>query len=100
MTAGHLVQPRASDVVGLQGLGRRRLVGRGHGIGRRLLHAMFDQMRADGYDTVRFSSARFLSHAEALYRSVGFHDAPHPPGFPEHLKSFVYFMERPLVPEG
>lgn len=70
--------------------------GRGHGLGRALLLSMFEHMRADGYKTVRFSSARFLLHARALYESVGFHDIPSPTGFPEGLRDVVYFMEQPL----
>lgn len=71
--------------------------GRGHGLGRLLLEQMFEQMIADGYRRVAFSSARFLTHARLLYESVGFRDIPHPEGFPEHLRRFVYFMERPLL---
>ena len=66
--------------------------GRGHGIGRALLEEMFARMRADGYRTARFSSARHLSHARRLYESLGFRDIPAPEGYPD----FVYFMERPL----
>jgi GNAT superfamily N-acetyltransferase len=71
--------------------------GRGHGIGRLLLEEMFTAMIADGYHTVRFSSARFLTHARRLYESAGFHDIPHPDGFPQDWRDFVYFMERPLT---
>lgn len=70
--------------------------GRGRGFGRALLEAMFVAMRRDGYSIVRFSSARFLTHARKLYVSVGFQDIPHPPGFPDGAKEFVYFMEQPL----
>ena len=70
--------------------------GRGRGFGRALLETMFAAMRGDGYATVRFSSARFLTHARKLYEGVGFLDIPHPPGFPEKAKEFVYFMEQPL----
>lgn len=66
--------------------------GRGHGLGFALLTTMFDHMRADGYHTVRFSSARFLTHARALYERAGFHDIPSPEGAPDH----VYFMEQRL----
>lgn len=70
--------------------------GRGHSLGRKLLEAMFEHMRQDGYGTVRFSSARFLLHARKLYESVGFVDIPHPSDFPENLRDITYFMERPL----
>jgi len=71
--------------------------GRGHGLGRLLLERMFDAMIEDGYGTVMFSSARFLTHARRLYESVGFRDIPHPAGFPDKHRDFVYFMERPLI---
>ncbi|MEX0339196.1 MAG: GNAT family N-acetyltransferase [Arenibacterium sp.] len=71
--------------------------GRGHGIGRRLLNQMFEQMIADGYSRVRFSSATFLTHARAMYEAAGFAPIPHPDGFPAEWKPYVYFMERPLL---
>lgn len=71
--------------------------GRGHGLGKRLLLQKFDAMTADGCQTVIFLSARFLTHARRLYESVGFHDIPHPDDFPDNLRSFVYFMQRPLT---
>lgn len=70
--------------------------GRGHGLGQALLTTMFKQMAADSYSTVRFSSAKFLTHARKLYESVGFSDIPQPDTLPEFLRDFVYFMERPL----
>lgn len=71
--------------------------GRGLGLGRQLLDHMFESMIADGYRTVIFSSARFLTHARRLYESAGFQDMPYPDGFPGNLRHFVYFMQRPLV---
>ncbi len=70
--------------------------GRGHGLGRALLTKMLASMKSDGYAIARFSSARFLIHARALYEAMGFHDIPQPPDFPEELRETVYFMERPL----
>lgn len=70
--------------------------GRGHGIGSRLLDAMISQMIEDGYERVVFSSAIFLTHAKAMYEAAGFTNVPHPDGFPEEWKPYVYFMERPL----
>jgi len=70
--------------------------GRGHRLGHALLNKMLSQMKADQYARVRFSSAKFLNHARALYESAGFADIPQPEGFPDYLRDFVYFMERPL----
>ncbi|WP_157961945.1 GNAT family N-acetyltransferase [Acuticoccus kandeliae] len=66
--------------------------GRGHGVGEALLTGMLASMRADGYGTCRFSSARFLTAARRLYERMGFAEIPSPPGTPAH----VYFMERPI----
>lgn len=72
--------------------------GRGHGLGRLMLERMFEQMISDGYEKVVFSSAKFLTHARAMYESAGFVDMPHPPGFPDEWRQYVYFMERSLKP--
>ena len=71
--------------------------GRGHGIGGKMLECMFEQMVADGYQKVLFSSAKFLTHARAMYQKAGFEDAPHPDDFPDEWRDYVYFMERSLV---
>lgn len=74
--------------------------GRGHGLGRLMMARMFEQMILDGYEKVMFSSAKFLTHARAMYESAGFVDVPHPEGFPDEWRQYVYFMERPLDPAG
>lgn len=71
--------------------------GRGMGLGRRLLEQMFEQMAADGYKRVFFSSATFLTHAREMYENAGFVPIPHPAGFPDDWRDKVYFMERSLV---
>ncbi|MGA9411018.1 MAG: GNAT family N-acetyltransferase [Roseobacter sp.] len=72
-------------------------LGRGNGIGQKLLESMFDQMVVDGYRQVFFSSATFLTHARAMYKNAGFVDMAHPHGFPDAWRDKVYFMERSLV---
>ena len=71
--------------------------GRGHGIGRIMLEHMFECMVADGYEKVRFSSAKFLTHARSMYEAAGFTSCPHPESFPEQWRPYVYFMERDLL---
>ncbi len=71
--------------------------GRGHGLGGLMLAAMFENLVADGYRKVYFSSATFLTHARAMYEAAGFVSIPHPAGFPEEWLKRVYFMERTLV---
>ena len=70
--------------------------GRGHGLGRLMLERMFEQMISDGHKKVVFSSAKFLTHARSMYESAGFVDVPHPEGFPDEWRQYVYFMERSL----
>jgi GNAT superfamily N-acetyltransferase len=55
---------------------------RGHRLGERLMVAMLEQMKSDGYQTVVFNSARFLEHARRMYERLGFRDIPVPPGRP------------------
>ncbi|MGB7270757.1 MAG: GNAT family N-acetyltransferase [Albidovulum sp.] len=71
--------------------------GRGHGLGRKMLDRMFEQMATDGYARVFFSSATFLTHARAMYEDAGFVPMPHPAGFPDDWRDKVYFMERSLA---
>lgn len=71
--------------------------GRGHGLGRKMLDHMFEQMATDGYARVFFSSAIFLTSARAMYENVGFVPMPHPSGFPDDWRDKVYFMERSLA---
>lgn len=70
--------------------------GRGYGLGRKMLDHMFEQMAADGYTRVFFSSATFLTHARAMYENAGFVPMSHPPGFPDAWRERVYFMQRSL----
>ena len=70
--------------------------GRGHGLGRKLLDAMFEQMIADGYQRVFYSSATFLTHARTMYENAGFVPIAHPNGFPDEWRDKVYFMDRSL----
>lgn len=74
-----------------------RVGARGNSLGQKLLEGMFEQMVADGYSRVFFSSAAFLTHAREMYRSAGFVDMAHPHSFPETWRDKVYFMERSLV---
>jgi GNAT superfamily N-acetyltransferase len=71
--------------------------GRGHGVGGKMLDAMFKQMVEDGYGKVRFSSATFLTHARKMYEAAGFTSIPQPEGIPEVWRDRVYFMERDLT---
>ena len=71
--------------------------GRGHGLGRKMLGQMFEQMATDGYTRVFFSSATFLTHARKMYVNAGFLPMSHPADFPDDWRDKVYFMERSLT---
>ena len=70
--------------------------GRGHGLGQMMLDRMFEQMLADGYERVFFSSAKFLTHAKAMYERAGFVPMNHPSDLPDDWRDYVYFMQREL----
>jgi hypothetical protein len=58
---------------------------------------MFEQMVADGYTRVFFSSAAFLTHARTEYTNVEFVDKARTHSFPEAWRGRVYLMERSLA---
>lgn len=72
------------------------VAGRGYGISSKLLNRMFEQMAADGFKRVSYSSATFLTHARAMYETAGFVPLPHPQGFRDGRRDNVYFIERSL----
>lgn len=49
---------------------------RGRGLGRALLERLVADARAEGYRVARLETMPFMREAVALYRSVGFVDAP------------------------
>lgn len=71
--------------------------GRGHRLGRRLPDKMLEQLTADGYNLVCFSSATFLTHARAKYEDAGVVPMPQPQGFPNEWQDKVYVMERSIA---
>jgi GNAT superfamily N-acetyltransferase len=46
----------------------------GHGVGRALLTRLVDDATAEGYRTVRLETLRFMTAAQAMYRTFGFTD--------------------------
>jgi GNAT superfamily N-acetyltransferase len=69
---------------------------RGRGIGRALLERLLDDARAEGYDVARLETLSFMTDAHALYRSLGFHDAPmfdDSEAVEAGIESFTYYME-------
>ena len=71
---------------------------RRRGIGRALVEAAIEEMRAAGYSALRLDSARFMADAHALYRSAGFREiAPYSESeIPEEFRVHWVFMELSL----
>jgi len=72
---------------------------RRRGIGRALVQAAVEEMRAAGYLRLRLDSARFMTDAHSLYRAAGFREvAPYPESeVPAEFHAHWVFMELPLV---
>jgi GNAT superfamily N-acetyltransferase len=73
---------------------------RQQGLGRALIQGILQEARQAGYQFIRLDSARFMTEAHQLYRSIGFKEikayegSEIPPGFQDHW----IFMELPLTP--
>ncbi|HVO70855.1 MAG TPA: GNAT family N-acetyltransferase [Aggregatilineaceae bacterium] len=67
-------------------------------IGRALLQRLLDEAHYIGYTRMRLDSARFMTAAHALYRSVGFQEIEAYPEseIPASFQSNWIFMERSL----
>lgn len=49
---------------------------RGHGLGRRLLHALEEKARSLGYRKIHLETEKTLSEAQGLYRAFGYVEVP------------------------
>ncbi len=73
-----------------------RAEARGTGLGAALVAACLDHAKDCGARTMRLKTARFLTHAIALYRRLGFAECPPFASFPPEVRDVVMFMERPV----
>jgi len=71
---------------------------RRRGIGRALVDAVVEEMRAAGCARLRLDSARFMADAHSFYRAAGFREIePHPESdVPPAFHAHWVFMELPL----
>ena len=71
---------------------------RNRGLGRALLNQLLEEARKIGYERVRLDSARFMTSAQELYRSAGFHEIEAYEGseIPQEFQNHWIFMEREL----
>lgn len=74
---------------------------RGQRLGRSMLEELIGVARSVGYTTLRLDSARFMSEAQALYKSVGFRErSPYPESeIVEEWRQHWVFMEMSLREE-
>ena len=69
----------------------------GSGLGRRLVTALIDAARADGFRLMRLDTGNLMKEATTMYRSFGFKEcAPHL-DYPDKLMPYFVFMELPLT---
>jgi putative acetyltransferase len=69
---------------------------RGQHIGERLVEALFEQARAQGYKRLLLDTHCTMSSAHAIYRKLGFQVVDAPADCPEDIRQVVSFMERIL----
>ncbi len=67
--------------------------GRGHGIARRLMTALMDQARDDGYARVVLDTSRNLTAARALYAAMGLQERGPYQDIPAHALPHLIFFE-------
>lgn len=69
---------------------------RGHGAGRKLVEALLEAARGEGYRMARLDTAKLLTEATALYHAMGFVDRSPYLDYPDRFLPHLTFMERPL----
>ncbi len=72
---------------------------RGQGLGKALLQRLIDEAVSIGYTHLRLDSARFMTEAHHLYRSMGFTEIEPYEGseIPEEFHSYWMFMEKQII---
>lgn len=73
-----------------------RPVYRGQKIGEKLVRQLLGDARDMGYGRIDLSSHASMIPAHSIYRRLGFSDCDPPPGFPDHERHKVVFMEMAL----
>ena len=70
---------------------------RGNGTGKRLCEALIAQARIDGFHLMRLDTGILFHEAMKLYRSLGFVECEPYNEYPEQLRPFIVYMEKPLT---
>lgn len=66
---------------------------RGRGAARQLVDAALAQAQEIGYRRVRLDTLGFMTGAQTLYRTYGFHDIPPYLPLSDNLRQYIHFME-------
>ncbi|WP_022704062.1 GNAT family N-acetyltransferase [Pseudorhodobacter ferrugineus] len=69
---------------------------RNKGLARQISLALMDDARAAGYHTIRLDTARPLTGAIKLYRSLGFEERSPYHNLTPQMDHFIVYFERPL----
>lgn len=69
---------------------------RGHGAGRKLVDALLEAARTEGYTVARLDTAKLLTEAISLYHGMGFTDRSPYLDYPERFLPHLTFMERKI----
>ncbi len=88
----HALAPQTSEI-------KRLFVaphGRGHGIARRLMEALMNQARDDGFARVVLDTSRNLTAARALYAAMGLQERGPYQDIPPHALPHLIFFEATL----
>jgi GNAT superfamily N-acetyltransferase len=67
------------------------------GTGKGLCEALIEQARLDGFHLMRLDTGILFHEAIKLYRSLGFVDCEPYNEYPEQLRPFMVYMEKPLT---
>ncbi|KEJ89573.1 acetyltransferase [Sulfitobacter donghicola DSW-25 = KCTC 12864 = JCM 14565] len=92
----HALDPETSEI-------KRLFVApqaRGHGAARKLIHALMDQARSDGFKRIVLDTSVNLAPARALYASLGFSERGPYQDVPEIALPHLFFFEAPLSPNN
>jgi GNAT superfamily N-acetyltransferase len=70
---------------------------KGNGTGKRLCEALIAQAGIDGFHLMRLDTGILFHEALKLYRSLGFVECEPYNEYPEQLRPFIVYMEKPLT---
>lgn len=70
----------------------------GQGLGRKLCNTLIQAAVLEGYRLMRLDTARHLTEAIGMYKSLAFRRCPPYRDYPAELLPYLVFMDKPLAP--